>query len=310
MLSSQVCSTECENNVHESNIVLESSTDLVPEMKSNSDLILSDSKMNDDDVCDVDGKNDVVSDPPNVETVKNPQTVSSKKNVRLKTGGKKNESKVCMECGRQYQTNYKLQEHMRKHTGEKPYSCSYQDCKKAFRLVNSIKKKKFNNALCLVRIVICFRSKIGLAQHEANHSGQYEFSCGTCGKGFQCKSYLVVHQRVHSDLKPYVCKQCSQRFKTKQSLLDHMNRHLGVKPFLCDICGRGFLTKGLCKSHQKVHSGTDNRQYPCNVCRKLFVSKSYLNTHFRIHTGEKPFMCEVIIIIIFVFPALKKCKLN
>ena len=148
LLSSQVCSTECENNVHESNIVLESSTDLVPEMKSNSDLILSDSKMNDDDVGDVDGKNDVVSDPPNVETVKNPPTVSSKKNVRLKTGEKKNESKVCMECGRQYQTNYKLQEHMRKHTGEKPYSCSYQDCKKAFRLVNSIKKKNLTT-LCV-----------------------------------------------------------------------------------------------------------------------------------------------------------------
>ncbi|KAK6626739.1 hypothetical protein RUM44_009216 [Polyplax serrata] len=192
-----------------------------------------------------------------------------KKTIKSKGGEKKAESKVCTECGKQYKTNYKLQEHMRKHSGEKPFLCSYQDCKKTFR------------------------SKIGLAQHEANHSGQFEFSCSTCGKGFQCKSYLVVHQRVHSDIKPYVCKQCSRRFKTKQSLLDHMNRHLGVKPFLCDICGRGFITKGLCKAHQKVHSGTDNRRYPCNVCRKLFVSKSYLNTHFRIHTGEKPFICEV-----------------
>ncbi|XP_011259645.1 zinc finger protein 2 homolog [Camponotus floridanus] len=176
-------------------------------------------------------------------------------------------AKTCDECGKQYRTNYKLQEHMRKHTGEKPFQCT--TCEKAFR------------------------SKIGLAQHTATHTGKFDFNCSTCGKGFQCKSYLIVHQRVHSDVKPYPCMTCGQNFKTKQSLLDHENRHLGVKPYMCEICGRGFITKGLCKSHQKIHSGTDNRQYPCAVCNKMFVSKSYLNTHLRIHTGEKPYLCEV-----------------
>nr|XP_050866804.1 zinc finger protein ZFP2-like [Vespula vulgaris] len=175
--------------------------------------------------------------------------------------------KICTQCGKQYRTNYKLQEHMRKHTGEKPFQCL--TCEKAFR------------------------SKIGLAQHTATHTGQFDYNCSTCGKGFQCKSYLIVHQRVHSDLKPYPCSTCGQNFKTKQSLLDHQNRHLGVKPYMCEICGRGFITKGLCKSHQKIHSGMDNRQYPCVVCNKMFVSKSYLNTHLRIHTGEKPYLCEV-----------------
>ncbi|KAG5898397.1 hypothetical protein JTB14_030375 [Gonioctena quinquepunctata] len=183
------------------------------------------------------------------------------------TRKKKWTPKICKECGKTYKTNYKLSEHMRKHTGEKPYKC--KSCEKAFR------------------------SKIGLAQHEAKHTGQYDFSCPTCGKGFQCKSYLMVHQRVHSNIKPYPCTTCGQNFKTKQSLLDHTNRHLGVKPYICDICGRGFITKGLCRAHKKVHSGLDNRKYSCKICDKMFVSKSYLQTHLRIHTGEKPFMCEV-----------------
>ncbi|XP_044764804.1 zinc finger protein 260-like [Coccinella septempunctata] len=175
--------------------------------------------------------------------------------------------KVCKECGKVYTTNYKLNEHMRKHTGEKPYKCG--SCEKSFR------------------------SKIGLAQHEAKHTGQYEFSCPTCGKGFQCRSYLMVHQRVHSDVKPWPCSTCGANFKTKQSLLDHTNRHLGVKPFICDVCGRGFITKGLCKAHQKIHNGLDNRKYSCKICNKMFVSKSYLQTHLKIHTGEKPYACEV-----------------
>lgn len=175
--------------------------------------------------------------------------------------------KVCKECGKVYTTNYKLNEHMRKHTGEKPYKCG--SCEKSFR------------------------SKIGLAQHEAKHTGQYEFSCPTCGKGFQCRSYLMVHQRVHSDIKPWPCSTCGANFKTKQSLLDHTNRHLGVKPFICDVCGRGFITKGLCKAHQKIHNGLDNRKYSCKICNKMFVSKSYLQTHLKIHTGEKPYSCEV-----------------
>ncbi|CAG9854479.1 unnamed protein product [Phyllotreta striolata] len=208
-------------------------------------------------------KEDAVEEQENQQQTNNDaETVESTEKKSQHSGGK-----MCTECGKMYKTNYKLVEHMRKHTGEKPYKCG--SCDKAFR------------------------SKIGLAQHEAKHTGQYDFSCPTCGKGFQCRSYLMVHQRVHSNVKPYPCTTCGQNFKTKQSLLDHTNRHLGVKPYICDICGRGFITKGLCRAHKRVHSGLDNRKYSCDVCDKMFVSKSYLQTHQRIHTGEKPFMCEV-----------------
>lgn len=149
----------------------------------------------------------------------NVEDKDKKKQSDSKKELKQGEMKACTECGKEYRTNYKLAEHMRKHTGEKPFQCS--SCEKSFR------------------------SKIGLAQHEAKHTGHYDYTCNSCGKGFQCKSYLIVHQRVHSDLKPYPCTTCGRNFKTKQSLLDHQNRHLGVKPYVCETCGRGFITKVL-----------------------------------------------------------------
>ncbi|KAL1518038.1 hypothetical protein ABEB36_001724 [Hypothenemus hampei] len=214
-------------------------------------------------------RNDDSNSLPNLPSSPGPQNELSNESVKSTTSSlaSKPQGKICTVCGKTYKTNYKLAEHMTKHTGERPYKC--KSCDKSFR------------------------SKIGLAQHEAKHTGQYELRCSTCGKGFQCRSYLMVHQKVHSDLKPYPCTTCGINFKTKQSLLDHTNRHLGVKPFSCSICNRGFITKSLCLAHEKTHAGVDNRKYSCKICQKRFVSKSYLQTHSRIHTGEKSFICEV-----------------
>lgn len=79
----------------------------------------------------------------------------------------KNSSKECKQCGKVYKTNYKLLQHMRKHSGEKPFNCS--SCDKSFR------------------------SKIGLAQHEAKHTGKiWEYYSVWL---IQCK-YLVLSQML------------------------------------------------------------------------------------------------------------------
>lgn len=124
-------------------------------------------------------------------------------------------------------------------------------------------------------------------------SGEFEFACDICGKGFAIKSYLATHMKTHNTERPYECSLCNLSFKAKQGLVDHENRHLGLKAFQCDICEKRFITKSLCDAHLETHSSAEPKQeHPCNVCSKKFASKSSLKLHMKIHL-DKQFMCEV-----------------
>lgn len=55
---------------------------------------------------------------------------------------------VCHICNKTFSSNYKLTEHMRSHSDATPFQCVHDGCCKKFR------------------------SKIGLKQHEAQHTGE------------------------------------------------------------------------------------------------------------------------------------------
>jgi uncharacterized Zn-finger protein len=54
----------------------------------------------------------------------------------------------CRECGKQFATKYKLQRHMRCHTGEKPYRCNY--CDRSFSQTGNLKlhQVKYHQIRC------------------------------------------------------------------------------------------------------------------------------------------------------------------
>lgn len=94
----------------------------------------------------------------------------------------KNHSKDCQEllcdtCGKCFQNNHNLKNHMRTHLDIRPHAC----------------------ALCPKR----FRTRLLLKQHLHVHTGIKEFQCNVCSQQFAKQDSLRIHMRKrHADYKP------------------------------------------------------------------------------------------------------------
>lgn len=222
-------------------------------------------------------------------------------------------------CGKAFNRQARLTEHIRSHTNTRPFTCPYPPCTKAF-LRDSHLKHHVKSAHTEVRDYICtwagcdasFATGTRLRRHIQTHEAKEKFRCRGypgCSQTFRKQDTLARHVlSAHQNIKPFPCPDadsvtglpCTKAYDTAENLRTHQRAKHDPTRFSCSECMAqnaatlansddadpetlhvvSFATYGQLQAHiTNVHPPT------CQYCPTSFTTNKELTRHLEIQHG-------------------------
>ncbi|XP_008281870.1 zinc finger protein 407 [Stegastes partitus] len=181
-------------------------------------------------------------------------------------GQRKERKFECKLCERSFSEKWALNNHMKLHSGEKPYKCAWPSCHYAFLNLSAMKdhyrthtgEKSYLCDLC----GFAGGTRHALTKHRRQHTGERPFKCKLCNFASTTQSHLSRHKRVHTGEKPYRCPWCDYRSNCAENIRKHIlhtGKHEGVKMYNCPKCDYATNSPMEFRNHLKEsHSDIEN----------------------------------------------------